>query len=251
MTLLNRLGPLPGLIEQVGRGLLDAFYPLECAGCGGAGKVICDKCAAGLPVLTPPFCAVCSAPGEWSRCPACVGAGRHFDGIRAPFIYTGAIRQAVLAFKYGGIRAAAPRLGGLLADYLQANPLPGDVVTEVPMHPRRRRERGYNQAELLARQVARRCSLRHSKELLVRSRYVEPQARTSSSAERASNVAGSAAVAAGRAVAGGRIILVDDVATTGSTLEACARALKEAGAESVWGLTLAITAPRGRDSVSF
>ena len=249
MIMLSRLGPLSGLIEQVGRGLLDAFYPLECVGCGGAGKVICDRCADELPILAAPFCEVCSAPGEWRRCPACAQQqGRHFDGIRAPFIYSGAMRQAILAFKYGGIKAAAPQLGGLLADYLRDNPLPGDVVTAVPMHRRRRRERGYNQAELLARQVSRRCGIRYGGGLLVRSRYVEPQAGTSSSAARAANVVGSAALAGGQDVSGAAVILVDDVATTGSTLETCAQALKAAGAASVWGLTLAVTPPHGRRS---
>lgn len=247
MIMLSRLRPLFGLVEQAGRGLLDAFYPLECAGCGGTGKVICDRCADGLDILVPPFCEVCSAPGEWRRCPACAQEeGRHFDGIRAPFIYSGAMRQAILAFKYGGIKAAAPQLGGLLADYLRDNPLPGDVVTAVPMHRRRRRERGYNQAELLARQVSKRCGIHYGAGLLVRSRYVEPQAGTSSSAARAANVVGSVALAGGQDVSGAAVILVDDVATTGSTLEACAQALKEAGAVSVWGLALAVTPPRGR-----
>ena len=115
------------------------------------------------------------------------------------------------------------------------------------MHPRRRRERGYNQAGIAGAAGgpgAARCGTARS--CWCAAGMWNRRRGTSSSAERVSNVAGSAAVAAGRAVAGGRIILVDDVATTRSTLEACARALKEAGAESVWGLTLAITAPRGR-----
>ena len=246
MALASRLGPtLQRLAEQAGRGLLDALYPLECAGCGGGGKVICDRCAAGLPVLSPPFCEVCAAPGDFIRCPPCTDITPAFDGIRAPFLYAGVIRRAILAFKYGGTRAAGRPLGGMLADYLADNPLPGDLVTAVPMHPRRRRERGYNQAELLAREASRRLGLACQGDLLVRSRYVEPQAGTANAAERVANVAGSVALNGSRDIAGARVILVDDVATTGNTMQVCAEALKGAGAESVWGLTLAIT--DGRD----
>lgn len=240
MSLRNRLAPLRSLAEQAGRGLLDAFYPLECVGCGNTGKVICEGCSANLSRLSPPFCRVCAAPGAFSLCPSCAVAIWHFDGIRAPFRYEGVIRQAILAFKYNGIKAAAPQLGALLADYLQANPLPGDVLAAVPMHPSRRRERGYNQAELLARQVSRRCGLPYMGDLLVRTRRVDPQAGTASAAHRVANVANSVGVGPAGAAAGTRIILIDDVATTGNTLETCAQALERAGAESVWGLTLAV-----------
>lgn len=235
------LDGLKGLLAQGGRGLIDAVYPLECAGCGRAGQVICDRCRAALPALLPPFCEICAVPGDFIRCPPCRDAAPSFDGIRAPFLYAGAIRQAVLAFKYGGVRAAAPQLGGMLADYLQDHPLPGGLATAVPMHPRRRRERGYNQAELLARAVSRRNGLAYRGDLLVRSRPVAPQAGTATAAERATNVAGSVALKDDRDLAGAGIILVDDVATTGNTLEVCAAVLKAAGAQSVWGLTLAIT----------
>ncbi len=240
MSLVNRLAPLRSLAGLAGRTLLDTLYPLECVGCGGSGKVICDGCATRLPVLNPPFCDVCAAPGDFSRCRTCAEAGRQFDGIRAPYQYAGAVRQAILALKYGGIKAAAPQLGDMLADYLNHHPLPGDVLAPVPMHPRRRRERGYNQAELLARRVAEGCRLRYNGNLLSRTRHVDPQAGINSAAQRIGNVAGSVAVGPNAEVSGAAVILVDDVATTGSTLETCAASLKRAGAVSVWGLTLAV-----------
>ena len=244
MSLRRRLAPVRGLAEQAGRVLLDALYPLDCAGCGGSGKVICDSCAQELPQLVPPFCLVCSAYSEGELCRACAGPGRQFDGVRAPFRYEGSIRQAVLALKYGGIKAAAAQLGDLLADYLQCNPVPGDILAPVPMHPSRRRERGYNQAELLARRVSGRCDIPYQGDLLVRTRGVDPQAGMTNAASRATNVADSVAVSRPRDVDGAQIILVDDVATTGSTLDACAAALKEAGAASVWCLTLAVAGSR-------
>ena len=240
MFLLKRLGQLQGLAEQAGRGVLDALYPLECVGCGGSGRVICDACADDLPELVPPFCRICATPGDFARCQRCAEGVRQFDGIRAPFHYAGAVRQAILALKYGGIKAAAPQLGDLLAGYLDDNPVPGDVLTAVPMHSRRRRERGYNQAELLAVRVARVGNLSYDAGLLTRTRQVEPQAGIDSADQRAVNVAGSVAVSPGNDLNGAAIILVDDVATTGSTLESCATALKQAGAASVWCLTLAV-----------
>ncbi len=231
---------LRDLAVQAGRGLLDAVFPVDCASCGNSGGVICDSCLESLPVLNPPYCEVCAAPGDFSRCQVCVESGRPFDGIRSPYLYSGAVRQAILALKYGGLRSAASQLGDLLADYLIDNPLPGDVVAPVPMHISRQRERGYNQAELLARRVAGRSGLRYEPGALARIRPADPQAGISAAAERAVNVAGSVAVAGHCDPVGARFILVDDVATTGSTMGVCAAVLKDAGAASVWGLTLAV-----------
>ena len=240
MAALPGSGLFRDLAAQAGRGLLDALFPIECVSCGRSDKVICDKCATDLPILQAPFCEICSTPGDFARCQRCAESVRSFDGVRAPYRYAGAIRQAVLALKYGGVKAGAPQLGDLLADYLSDNPLPGEVMAPVPMHRRRLRERGYNQADLLARRVAARGKLRYEKELLLRTRQVEPQAGISSAGQRAVNVAGSIGVSAGHDVHGSGIILIDDVATTGSTLETCAASLKQAGAVSVWCLTLAV-----------
>ena len=244
MSLMRRLGLLPGLAGLAGRTILDALYPLECVGCGGSGKVVCDRCAEDLPLLGPPCCQVCAAYSERELCQVCAQSGRRFDGVRAPYRYEGTVRQAILALKYGGIRAAAPQLGDMLANYLEANPMPGDLMAPVPMHPSRRRERGYNQAELLARPVAERCDIAYQSDLLIRTRRVDPQAGMASAATRATNVADSVAIPRPGDVDGAGIILVDDVATTGSTLDACAAVLKESGAVSVWCLTLAVAGDR-------
>ena len=244
MSLMRRLAPLQALAGLVGRTILDALYPLECVGCGGSGKVICDQCAEALPFLGPPHCRVCAAPSVSELCQACARSARRFDGVRAPYRYEGAVRQAILALKYGGIRAAAPQLSDMLANYLEANPMPGDLMAPVPMHPSRRRERGYNQAELLARPVAEHCDIPYQDHLLVRTRRVDPQAGMASAATRTTNVAASVAVPRPSDVDGAQVILVDDVATTGSTLDACAAALKESGAVTVWCLTLAVAGDR-------
>ena len=243
---VSGLSPLRNLASLLGQGLLDTLFPLECVGCGRSGKVICDICAADLPVLKPPYCEICGVPGDFHRCQTCAESVRPFDGIRAPYRYAGVIRQAILALKYGGIRAGSTQLGDLLGAYLVENPLRADVLMAVPMHSQRQRERGYNQADLLARRVARACGMEYHETALVRTVQSDPQASLSNAAERAINVAGSVSLDRNVDVSGAMVIVVDDVATTGSTLGACAVALKNAGAASVWGLTLAIA---GRDTL--
>ena len=234
------LKPLDGLLSRAGRLLVDSIYPLECVGCASAGKVICNRCAAELAVLKPPYCNICAAPGAIGLCQRCTDLRRSFDGIRAPYHHAGAVRRAIHAFKYEGIRAAAPQLGRMMADYWALDPVPVDIMAPVPMHARRFRERGYNQAGLLAREVAGRIGLKLEANLLERLNHVSPQAQTASGSERMLNVAGSVAISTEVDLAGMRVLLVDDVATTGSTLDACAAVLKDAGASEVWGLVLAV-----------
>jgi ComF family protein len=125
----------------------------------------------------------------------------------------------------------------MLADYLSENPLPGEVLVPVPLHARRLRERGYNQSCLLARELGRITSLPVVENCLTRRRDTMPQARTSGIDERREHVSG--AFECGDGLRGEHVILIDDVTTSGATLNACAGALKYAGAASVWGLTVA------------
>jgi ComF family protein len=129
-------------------------------------------------------------------------------------------------------------LGQWLGDYLTANPLPADVLVPVPLHHKRLRERGYNQSRLLALELSKLSGLPLVDDCLVRERYTTPQARTSSVDERRSNVA-DAFACRDRRLEDRAVLLIDDVATSGATLDACARALKKVGASSVWGLVLA------------
>lgn len=149
----------------------------------------------------------------------------------------GALREAIHTFKYRGVRAAAPELSQLLGSYLESNPMPGDVLVPVPLHPRRLRSRGYNQAALLARELAKLTGLPANEGLLLRARDTPPQVRTGGRLDRARSMEGSFK-STGDA-AGMSVILLDDVTTTGSTLSACAAALKDAGAATVRGLVLA------------
>jgi ComF family protein len=140
--------------------------------------------------------------------------------------------------KYRNLRAISSCLAELLAAYLDSNPLPGEALICVPLHPRRLRERGYNQSGLLARQLGRRIDLPVIEDCLIRVKQAQPQVKAVDVEERRRNVA-DAFVCHDEKVSGRQIILIDDVCTSGATLESCAAVLKNKGATSVWGLTLA------------
>jgi len=129
-------------------------------------------------------------------------------------------------------------LAKLLPDYLITNPVPVEVLVPVPLHQKRLRERGYNQSGLLARQLGKLINLPVVDDCLIRQRHAPPQARTSTVDERRSNIADAFACRDHR-LRDKQVLLIDDVSTSGATLDACAAALKAAGATSVWGLVLA------------
>ena len=226
-------------VTKLKRMALDLLFPQWCVGCGREGDMLCPACRLSLLPIEPPICPRCGLPQpEGVLCPGCAAAPAEIDGIRSPFLFEGVTRRAVHELKYHNIRALAEPLAGLLYDYLVARPLPADVLVPVPLHPRRRRERGYNQSGLLARELGRLAGMPVVDECLFRRHYTSPQARAASIQQRRSQMADAFACRDG-GLAGCRVLLIDDVTTSGATLNACAGALKSAGAASVWGLTVA------------
>ncbi len=195
--------------------------------------------------LSPPACAACDGPlAERSVfCPTCAGtvlrSWRGEPGSAVAFaVFGGAVAAALKRFKY----EERPDLGGPLGDLLRLAVreagIAGEVVVPVPLHPRRLVERGYNQAALLGAAVARELGVPLRARVLERKRSTGQQARLGRDA-RLVNVAGAFAVREARRVRGKRVVLVDDVATTGATLEACREVLMEAGAAEVVAVVLA------------
>jgi len=218
---------------------VDSFFPRRCVGCGKGGGFLCPECLGKLPRLFPPLCPHCGRPqASGIVCPSCRQRKTEIDGIRSLFRFDEVIRKAIHELKYRNLKAISPCLAELLADYLRSNPLPGEALVGVPLHPRRLRERGYNQSSLLARELSRRIDLPVIEDCLIRVKQAQPQVRAVDVEERRRNVA-DAFVCRDEKVSGKRIILIDDVCTSGATLESCAAALKNKGAASVWGLTLA------------
>ncbi len=227
---------MPLLRRLASRGL-DLLFPAACAVCSREGSFLCAPCEPHLPGLAHPFCGKCAEPDVAPVCSWCRADAPSYEKIRAPYRYTGAVRDMVHDLKYANIRALAPTLGGLLADYLESHRFEADVLAPVPLHARRERSRGYNQSYLLAREVSRRAQIPMADNKLLRSIDTPPQVAMSGREERRKNIDG--AFECTRDMTGLRVMLIDDVVTTGSTMSACASALKDAEASSVFGLALA------------
>lgn len=202
------------------------------------GSWLCERCLGRIRRLEEPLCRRCGAELESARkdC-GCRGRLRALGRLRSAVAYEGPIEAAVQRFKYEGWRRLAEPLALLLAERLVIEGLAASLVLGVPLHPGRLRQRGFNQADLLERELRRRLELARPPGRLVRVRATPPQVGRDR-AQRWENVRGAFAWD-GADLGGKPLLLVDDVATTGATLEACASALKAGGAGSVIGATVA------------
>ncbi len=226
-------------LAKLGETALNLLFPQWCIGCGKEGGLICSSCHSSLSRIMPPICPRCGRPQPSGiLCSSCVSWQAAIDGIRSPFRFDGVVRQAIHQLKYGNLRALAAPLAQLLNNYLITSPIPGEVLVPVPLHRKRLRERGYNQSSLLTRELGKLTNLPVMDGCLIRQRHAPPQARTSTVDERQRNVA-AAFTGGDHRLRDKQVLLIDDVSTSGATLDACAAALKAAGATSVWGLVLA------------
>jgi len=242
------------------RKFIDLLFPPRCVLCRtfDTNDSLCDACFSSFHKLVSPACTICGGPfpdgiQEDHVCEECIKRKPYFDSAAAPYLYDGAIMDAVHQFKYGGKSHIARVLGPLLAAFgrERLRDLRGIQVMPVPLHPRRLRERGYNQSLLLARHVA--PGLGASLDFLSLRRTRDTRVQTGlKKNERRRNVRRAFEVTDRNAVKGKTILLVDDVATTGSTLNECARVLRKAGCNEIHCLVLA-RAPKqhGMDGSSF
>jgi ComF family protein len=224
---------------------LDLLYPSACPGCDRstqASRDFCDLCLATIHLPRSPLCSVCGDPfagiGEDHPCHRCLALPRAFGVARAGATYASAddgsspLARALQRYKYTPDVGLAPVLGGLMASRFSLDPADYDVIVPVPLHIRRLRWRGFNQALLLARHVGKHHRLRVDPFVLVRTRATDPQVELDDAARRR-NVAGAFAVTGRRTVEQLRVLLVDDVYTTGATADECSRTLLRAGATRV------------------
>lgn len=198
---------------------VEAVYPAHCFGCRETGRFLCDAC---LAAETP------SQPHAHPRL---------FENARSAYVYGGIVRTAVLALKFEGVSAAAPEIAAPMAAALRDWSPPVDVIVPVPLGWLRKRTRGYNQSELLAVEIGRAAGLPVETRAVRRRRQTSPQAQQPDAEARLRNIR--EAFAPGPRPLSGAVLLVDDVTTTGATLDACARALRAGGATSVHALTFA------------
>lgn len=244
-----------GLVRRLSSGLLNVVLPPRCLACGDAvaqAGALCSGCWDRIDFIAPPYCAACGLPFEFdpgpdSLCGACLRDRPAYDRARAVMRYDEVSKGLVLRFKHADRTDGAPAFGGWLAR-AGAELLPdADLLAPVPLHWRRLWQRRYNQAALLCHALGRASGLPVAAELLERRRATPSQGRRNLS-ERRLNVRGAFGLTS-KATAlctGKRVLLVDDVMTTGATVEACAKALLDNGAAAIDVLTLArVVRPRG------
>jgi ComF family protein len=243
-------------------GLLAALLASPCAVCGRIAEqptsgAACDDCWRAIRFITPPFCHACGEPlapgrvapghpphvessGLVARCTRCSRHPPRVEIARAVGPYEGTLRDLLHALKYEGRRSIAPRLGALVRERCAAAFEDAHAVIPVPLHPRREWSRGFNQAEAIARELGAPVW-----RVLRRTRHTSPQSALPAS-ERWLNVRGAFDLRRGlrhrrrlSALASARVVLVDDVSTTGATLDACAEVLEQAGVAAVRAVTVA------------
>jgi len=236
---------LPAQLRRLGRAVVDGVLPPRCLACGtivDEPDALCSSCWAGMTFFAPPWCAVCGLPfphpmGEEAVCADCARQKPSWDRARAVMRYDKHSRHLVLALKHGDRTHVARALGRWMgragAELLEG----ADMIVPVPLHWTRLFTRRYNQAGLLAHAVRAAGGPPVMADWLVRRRRTSSQGRLGPVA-RVRNVRGAFAVRRGCDVKGKRIVLVDDVLTTGATVEECARVLRRGGAASIGVLTL-------------
>ncbi len=240
---------LTNACRRAGRGLLDLVYPPLCVFCREPvcePDSLCAACWSGLQFIDGPVCAACGLPfeidpGVNTLCGACIARPPHYDGARAILRYDDESKKPVLALKYADRLDLVPAFGRWLERTGRPFFATSDMIVPVPLHRFRLWRRRYNQSAELARVIARATGLPAEPLLLERRKPTPSQGTMPSAKARRRNVLGAFAVprASRSRIRGKNILLVDDVLTTGSTADACARALKRAGAVSVYVLALA------------
>jgi len=229
----------PSILRGLFSAALDLMLPQRCAACAApvtsARHPFCELCWQSV-LLVDRACTCCGLPGGEGLCPACEGHPPPYSMARSAVEYGGQAAAAIRQLKYGGRSYLCRPLASLLRPHLPEF-LPLDMVLPVPLHPRRMRQRGYNQAAVLAGELVRVEELSACYCALERHRDTGSQASLGRDL-RLQNLRGAFAASADK-VRGARVLLLDDVMTTGATAAACTEALLEAGAREIKVLTLA------------
>lgn len=240
--------PGAGWLQAGAEVFVDLLYPVVCAHCGRGGTeglALCEFCQGEVRAVEEPYCQTCSQPfdGEIDGAFSCVNCREFsfaFDCAVVKHRSQGVVRELIHRFKYDGEYHLRRALFALLREALEDERIrrcPVDAFVPVPLHPRRLRERGFNQADALCQLLSAETSL-PTQAALRRVRYTETQTHFARE-ERGKNMQRAFALGRGQNVAGRHLVVVDDVFTTGATVHECARVLRGAGAASVRVLAVA------------
>ena len=234
------------LVRATAEGLFDLIYPPKCLICETFNPhYICDSCLEKIKRVSPPYCPRCGHEMFGSECRSCWGRVSSFTTARAVGDYDGVLKEAIHGFKYGGNRILAGPLAQMLHRYLtKAADFPwrrADCIIPVPIHHARQRVRGYNQSELLAEELCGMTGLALISDAVIRKRHTRPQVEMSGD-ERRENVKSAFRVTEPSEIKGKIVLLIDDVATTCSTIHECSLALLDAGAFKIYVVCLAFGA---------
>ncbi len=235
--------PATGSLGLLVRSFADLLFPPVCLGCDRQieSGLVCGRCSAELYAGRTGVCTKCGRPvtrRDQLTCGNCGPFGP--ERVRALGAYVAPFSGVVQALKYNGKSDLARLLGGALTRLVESDPslASSECVCPVPLHPARMRERGYNQARLLANEVAKGTGIEYQ-DFLVRVRNTRTQTRIVSNSERTRNLRGAFKPKPGIQLAGSRVLLVDDVLTSGATMDSAARQLLGAGASAVVGIAVA------------
>lgn len=223
--------------------LLGILFPRRCVDCGKIGKYFCERCAGKIKFITHPICPVCEGASiDGVTHPRCQ-TRYSIDGLTSFFRYDGAVRKAVKLLKYRFVTDLAKEFVDLIpsSSFQSAiNNRPSIIFIPVPLHPSRLRFRGFNQAEVLGKLLARKLNIPARTNIIVRIKKTIPQVEMKDRKKRLQNMENVFAITPNILVSQyPNIILFDDVFTTGATLRSAANILKRKGVKSVWGMTLA------------
>lgn len=231
-------------LEDIWQDILAALYPPRCAACALVGvEGWCEQCSEQIDYISEPVCVRCGTPLATEKfCRTCQQQVLVPEALRAVAHYHSVVRRAVHRCKYEHLPTIAPALADLLAKGWNSGlttPLhAADVVVPIPIHPLRERERGFNQSALIAWHFCQRTGMEYLGGVLERIAYQRPQVGLDAS-ERRLNVKGVFRVASPSPIMGRRVLLIDDVWTTGSTLNEAAQTLLASGAAQVFAYTVA------------
>ena len=222
--------------------LLDILFPKFCASCKNEGDFLCSDCFNKIKVFSGYFCPVCGKRDFKPRKhPACAGKTFLKTLIVTTFYNDFLIREIIHAYKYNFIKPLAEPLSQLLIKSIEApeNGFSDFILIPIPLHPTRLKWRGFNQAELIAKKLSERYQITIETNALIRAKNTTPQVEVGEREKRIENIKNAFFCPNSDLVKDQKIILVDDVSSTGATLEEAAKTLKNSGAKEIWGMVIA------------